>query len=148
MKYFYDLDIFGFISNHFWHLHFWTYCTNNGTRKTQTFFTFYWFEQILSLSWIFNIKDEREIAVCVIIEICANFHFQWKRLKLIFWHNFLHWVSHKTSSKLKRSKVNNEGRHPLLPPACCCHCSQQPNIPEWSQHQPKYWTDISEPQQL
>ena len=26
MKYFCDLNIFGFISNHFWHLHFWTYC--------------------------------------------------------------------------------------------------------------------------
>ena len=26
MKYFCDLNIFGFISNHFWYLHFWTYC--------------------------------------------------------------------------------------------------------------------------
>ena len=26
MKYFCDSNIFGFISNYFWHLHFWTYC--------------------------------------------------------------------------------------------------------------------------
>ena len=29
MKYFCDSNIFGFISNYFWHLHFWTYCTNH-----------------------------------------------------------------------------------------------------------------------
>ena len=66
MKYFCDLNIFGFISNHFWHLHFWTYCRWLFNFDPKTTFKLSGSElnikvtkifHISLVSWILNIYD-------------------------------------------------------------------------------------------